>query len=65
MKILQRLVGPLIPGILGREKATPLTPALPPTFPDQGSPDLFLADVGGSPAQVLDDFRHLYPVTQS
>lgn len=43
-----------------RKCSTP-TPALPPVLPDEGSPDLLLADIGGSPAQVLDDFRHLHP----
>jgi hypothetical protein len=32
----------------------------PSTSPGGGSPYLLLADVGGSPAEVLDDFRHFH-----
>ena len=45
----------------GEIKSTSLTPAFPPTSPDEGLPELLLADIGGSPAEVLDDFRYLHP----
>lgn len=47
-----------IPAILGTEMATPQH--FLSIFPDGDSPDLLLADVGGSPAEVLDNFRHLH-----
>lgn len=50
----------MTPVIFGEKKGNSLSPALPPTFPDEGSPELILADVGGSPAEILDDFRHLH-----